>query len=163
MRNIVGFILVGLLLSSCNLAKPLDQAVTAAEQLAFYYDQDIAALLSAASLSEHEMRVIANSIQTASRIRAQFESARLKPNVNIRLLEIEYGRLRNAYLAVRAIAVAHESEYSEDTWYTFQVFDVFASTLDQEFGNLIEASKTNEAIVNTISLANSILRIAALL
>jgi len=163
MKNIIAFILVAFILASCSLAKPLNQAVTAAEQLATFYDQDISSLLSTASLTQQEMEVIGNSLQTANRIRARLDTFKGDPSVNLVLVEMEYGRLNSAYKEVREIALANRDEYDADTWRKFETFDTFALLLDAEFANLLEATKVNEAIVNTISLANSIIRIAALL
>jgi len=160
------FISFLVLLTSCSISKPLNEAVTTAEQLVYYYDGDITSLLQNADLSQVEMQTIQNSILSANRIRMQFEQYKDSPSTipnNLRLVEIEYNRLKNAYSNVREIAVRHRNEYPVHVWETFEIFDIFAKELDVQFVNLVETTKMNEAIVNSIQLANSIIRIAALL
>jgi membrane-associated HD superfamily phosphohydrolase len=162
MRNLLlSFILI---LSACSIAQPLDNTVTTAERLIQYYDSDITQLVLTADLSEQEVRAVQNALRTADRIRNSFEQYKNNETaLNVRLLEIEYSRLKNAYLSVRSIALNHQLEYDQYTWDTFEIFDIFASELDVRFNELISSARTNEAIINTISLANSIIRIAALL
>jgi len=154
-----------LFLTACSIAKPLDDAVTTAEQLVYYYDGDITTLIQNAPLSELEMSTIENSIKTANRIRTKFEKYKNNPSSipNIRLLEIEYSRLKNSYVAVRQIAIDNREHYSEEVWIMFETFDIFSSELDVQYNQVVESVKMNEAITSTISLANSILRVAVLL
>ena len=153
-------------LTSCSIAKPLNDTLVTAEQLAYYYDGDIASLIKTVEMTDVEANVVANSIQTAARIRSRFESYRNKPSLvpsDLLIVEREYARLKNAYVAIRTIAINHQTEYRPEVWSTFELFDDFAAKLDIQFNELMAASRTNEAVVNTITLANSIIRVAALL
>lgn len=166
MIRLLALPLIAVVLASCSVAKPMNEAITATEQLIHYYDGDITSLLRTAPLDSEEIKRLDNAVQSASRIRANFERYKNDPRTipaNSRILEIEYNRLKNSYLDVRSIALNHQDYYDANTWATFEIFDLFAQELDVAFSDTMSSVRANESITNTIYLANSIIRIVALI
>ena len=148
------------------MGKPINDTVITVEQLLYYYDGNITQSLASVDLTEQEWDTISESLEVANRVRESLKIYMQNPTLitsDINIISNEYQRISAAYLQIREIALANKDEYSLYVWHSFEAFDAFAIRLNTNFIELVSTAEANEAVLNALYLANSVVRVAALL
>lgn len=165
-------LLLGLLLSGCSgyLSLPGVNSlslVTAAVDLAYQYENgEEVNFVGNAQLNEAEIATVLAALDTVDKSRERLKKYRDTPlniTADMDLISIDYRQVKQAYIQVREIAIAHKLEYSPAEWQALTLFDYGAVELSKSFELFVEDMLHTEAISQTLILADTALKLAALL
>ena len=171
-KPLILVLFIGLLLPACASISNIPGTntitlVSAAVDLAYKYESgESVNFVGNARLNEAEINTVLAALDTVDKSRERLKKYRDTPlNIaaDIDLITLDYQQVKQAYIQVREIAVAHKDEYSPDEWQTLQVFDYGAIQLSKSFLLFSDAMQTNTAISQTLTLADTALKLAALL
>lgn len=141
--------------------------VTSATNLSYYYTNgDIVNFVGNAELSEMELTSVLEAMDQIDRSQSILKQYRDAPDqliLNIDDVAFQYAKIKSAYLSVRSVVLENISEYSPAEVRAFTEFDSSAKVLDDEFESLVEAVETNTAIAAALNLANTAIKVGAML
>jgi hypothetical protein len=110
--------------------------------------------------------IVLEALDQIDRSKSRLETLLKSPEkliAELPIITFEYAKIRSAYLSVRQVVLDNAAEYSPEEWYTFEQFDTSARNLDAEFVAMSESLKGNGAVRVAFKLADSAIKIAALL
>ena len=141
--------------------------VTSATNLSYYYTNgDIVNFVGHAELSEMELTSVLEALDQIDRSKQILQHYKDKPDqlvLNIEDVAFQYAKIKSAYLSIRSVVLDNFDEYGPVELRSFQEFDRSAQVLDIEFEALVEAVETNTAIVTALNLANTAIKVGAML
>lgn len=141
--------------------------ITAATNLTYYYDSGEAVeFIDNAPLSDMEATQILEALDQADRSRERLHGYKNHPEKilsDLPKIAFEYAKIKSAYLSVRSIVLNHKFDYTQPEWDTFVRFDGAASALDASFSQLVDAAEANAALLTALRLADTALKMAAVL
>ena len=154
-------------LVGCSTAANTLSVVHSAADLSYHYESGHAVdFIDNAELSDLEVTIVLEALDQIDRSKARLEALMKSPEKLVSELPtvtFEYAKIRSAYLSVRQVVLDNAAEYSAEEWYTFEQFDTSARNLDAEFVAMSQALKGSGAVRVAFKLADSAIKIAALL
>ena len=160
-------LLVGAL-SGCSL-QPTNtlSVIHSAADLSYHYESGEAVnFIDNATLTDLEVTIVLEALDQIDRSKGRLEALLETPEkliTELPTITFEYAKVKSAYLSLRQVVLENAAEYSAEEWYTFEQFDNSARNLDAEFVAMSEALKGSGAVQVAFKLADSAIKIAALL
>jgi hypothetical protein len=155
-------------LPGCS-GQPVDpiSVIHSAADLSYHYESGQAVeFIDNAELTDLEVTIVLEALDQIDRSKSRLETLLKSPEkliAELPIITFEYAKIRSAYLSVRQVVLDNAAEYSPEEWYTFEQFDTSARNLDAEFVAMSESLKGNGAVRVAFKLADSAIKIAALL
>lgn len=152
--------------SGDSVAKALS-TITAAANLKYYYENGEAVeFVDNAELNEVETTQLLEALDQVERSKERLKEYEKSPEriiLELDKIAFEYAKVKSAYLSVRSIVIENRSEYTDGEWNVFVNFEGAAKVLDEQFVELVEAAEGNAAVMTAFRLADTALKVAAVL
>lgn len=169
--NIKSFVLVlgiaATTLAGCASAPDTLSVISSATNIAYEYEQGrVVDYVDNVELSNLDQTRVLEALDQIDRSKAIIEDYMDKPDhllLNIHDVSFQYAKIKASYLSIREIVITNRDLYSALEWNTFVQFDQDAQTLDAQFKDLVEAVETRVAMATAIRLADTVIKIGALL
>lgn len=159
--------------TACSWDNTVDavDTVTSAVTIDYMYSNGEAVnYLDNAKLTDEETDIVLNALINIDNHRKDLQKYEDNPILvltDLLYIEVKYNSIKDSYLEIRNIAIAHQSEYSLSEWNTFVVFDEAIKKLDSKASKLIAAVQNKAsrlAAANTVlNIANTAVRLGAIL
>ena len=153
--------------SGLNTSERTLSVITSATNIAYYYENGEAVeFIDNAPLSDLEMTMVLEAFDQIDRSKGILKYYRDNPDkmvLNIQDVSFQYAKIKSSYLSIRNIVITHKGDYTAYEWSVFEDFDQAAITLDEEFKALVGALEANTALITALRLADTAIKIGAML
>ncbi len=155
-------------LTGCSL-QPSNtlSVISSAADLSYHYESGEAVdFIDNATLTDLEVTVVLEALDQIDRSKTRLKALTDDPKqfvTDITLVSFEYAKIKSAYLSIRQVVLDNREEYTPEEWRVFEEFDSAAGHLDREFAHLVETLEANTALQTAFRLADTAVKIAALL
>eukprot|EP01008_Symbiontida_sp_HLA12_P000371 NODE_136_length_1235_cov_2.335432_g133_i0.p1 GENE.NODE_136_length_1235_cov_2.335432_g133_i0~~NODE_136_length_1235_cov_2.335432_g133_i0.p1 ORF type:complete len:168 (-),score=17.32 NODE_136_length_1235_cov_2.335432_g133_i0:270-773(-) len=155
-------------LAACSL-QPTNtlSVISSAADLSYHYESgEAVGFIDNAELTDLEVTVVLEALDQIDRSKARLKAFTDEPErfvTDITLVSFEYAKIRSSYLGIRQVVLDNRDEYSPEEWRVFEEFDAAAGHLDKEFAGLVASLEANTALQTAFRLADTAVKIAALL
>jgi hypothetical protein len=169
MRKVVATLFLGSVLTGCSLdtTNRTLSVITSATNIAYTYENGQAVkFIDNAPLTDLEITMVLEAFDQIDRSKSVLKHYRDNPDalvLNIQDVSFQYAKIKSAYLSIREIVLSHKDAYNASEWAVFKEFDQSASVLDKEFRQLVEAVEANTALSTALRLADTAIKIGAML
>jgi len=163
-------IFCALLLSGCSTLDTSEKAVSTlafAAEINYQYESgQFINFIGEANLSEPELATVIQAIDRVDQAKKGLKH--LKENLDeivtrIEDITFEYVKIKSAYASVRTVVMNHKAEYRPMVWEVFEVFDERVQRFDETYTELVKATNSHASLLYVIRLADSVVKIAAIL
>lgn len=157
------------LLTACSLdtTNRTLSVVTAATNLSYHYTNgDIVTFVGNVPLTDLELTSVLEALDQIDRSQTLLKQYLDNPDqliLNISDVAFQYAKIKSAYLSIRNVVLDNLESYSASEVRTFIEFDNAAKVLDKEFELLVDTVEANVAANTALSLANTVIKIGAML
>ena len=162
--------LCALLLSGCSALDTSEKAVSVlvfAADINYQYESgQFINFIGEVELSESEMVTVIHAIDRVDQAKQGLKHLKENPDEIVTRIEditFEYVKIKGAYASVRTVVMNHETEYRPMVWEVFEVFDERVQRFDATYIELVEAAESHASLLYAIRLADSVVKIAAVL
>lgn len=168
MRTLLYTILTFGILAGCSL-QPTNtlSVISSAANLSYHYESGEAVeFIDNATLTDLEVTMVLEAMDQIDRSKTRLKAFTDSPErfvTDITLVSFEYAKIRSSYLSIRQVVIDNRNEYTPEEWLVFEEFDTAAGHLDKEFASLVAALEANTALQTAFRLADTAVKIAALL
>jgi len=163
-------ILCALLLSGCSALNTSEKAVStlaSAAEINYQYESgQFINFIGEAELSESELATVIQAIDKVDQAKKGLKHLKENPDEIVTRIEnitFEYVKIKGAYASVRTVVMNHKAEYRPMVWEVFEVFDERVQRFDETYTELVKAANSHASLLYAIRLADSVVKIAAIL
>jgi hypothetical protein len=147
-------------------AEKAASVIVSAVDLKYYYeDGEIADVVIKDTFTTEEEDRVLRGLIVVDAAKSRLKEIQAEPTKLITQLPYisqNYIVLKDTYLDVREIVLAHRAEYTDQEWTQLQRFDQAVQALDREFANLVASMKSQEAISAALRLADLTFKVGTL-
>jgi hypothetical protein len=158
--------LFGCAYSSTTTKKTL-ATITSATTIAYHYtDGELVTFVGNATLTDLELTSVLEALDQIDRSKDILKNYKDDPEQlisNIQDIAYQYAKIKSAYLSVRSVVEDNWSEYTPAEQRAFYEFDGAAEELDRQFSDLVDAVEANTALTTALRLADTAIKIGAML
>lgn len=141
----------------------LDVTITAAQLEYYYEDGNTVLFLGQAELTELESSIVLKAIEQIDYSKQNLSLDGDDISVDFRTIAYEYSKIKAAYEDIRNIVLNHQDEYTTAAMATFVEVDNLARQLDVQVYTLMASLEEEEAIINTVKFADTVIKITSIL
>ena len=141
--------------------------VTSAANLKYYYESgDVVNFIDSVELTDQEITRVITALEAIDKSKKTLKVFEDDPKLMITDMETviyEYQKIKAAYENIKSVVVVHFDEYEPKAKASFIEFDASARTLDQQFKDMTDAIESNAALMTALRLADTAIKLAAIL
>lgn len=163
-------LLIVITLSGCSALNTSEKAVSAlvfAADINYQYESgQFINFIGEVELSESEMVTVIQAIDRVDQAKKGLKHLKENPDEIVTRIEditFEYVKIKGAYASVRTVVMNHKAEYRPMVWEVFEVFDERVQRFDETYTELVKAANSHASLLYAIRLADSVVKIAAIL
>lgn len=137
----------------------------AAAELEYYYEDGQAVdFVGEVQLTDLELSLVIDSLDQIDASKKKIRLLKTEYRLDsMKDIIREYNLIKSSYLVIRRVVIINIDKYSYEAIQTFYRIDEVAKTLDDRFTLLIYEVRRQEALMTTIQLADTVIKIATLL
>jgi hypothetical protein len=141
--------------------------ISSAADLSYHYESGEAVdFIDNAELTDLEVTIVLEALDQIDRSKSRLKALADDPErfvTDITLVSSEYAKIKSSYLSIRQVVIDNREEYTPEEWQVFEEFDAAAIHLDKEFSRLVSALDANTALQTALRLADTAIKIGAML
>jgi hypothetical protein len=141
--------------------------ISSAADLSYHYESGEAVdFIDNAELTDLEVTIVLEALDQIDRSKSRLKTLADDPErfvTDITLVSFEYAKIKSSYLSIRQVVLDNRDEYTPEEWQVFEEFDAAAIHLDKEFSRLVSALDANTALQTALRLADTAIKIGAML